>query len=149
MGVLQMLLSIPRIRPSICCLILYSRLLCLKYIAFVLATICVFVFQFVAHPICITLALAFYVVAFGLMTASLVVRCVELYSAEKVVKEENAIVVGQTEVENNKEILNEAENSIGEEVEVVNLKAEKFWSVFGASFFGLFTIFTFIVLILF
>ena len=120
-----------------------------KYIAFIAATICVFVFQFVAAPICITLALAFYVVAFGLMFTGLVMHCVEIYAADKIVKESNADLIEPHEVEEEKEIIDETEKKMGEDVEVVNLKSEKVWSVIGAIFFGVFTLFTFIVLILY
>ena len=120
-----------------------------KYFAFIAATICVFVFQFIAEPICITLALCFYVVAFGLMFASLVVHCVEIYAADKLVKEKNADIIQPNEALEQEALLNQTEKAMGSEVEVVNLKAEKVWSILGAIFFGVFTIFTFIVLILY
>lgn len=117
-----------------------------KYLAFIAATICVFVFQFIANPICITLALSFYVVAFGLMFTGLVVHAVEVFDADRLVKKSKADIV---EINENKDILEETEKSMGEEVEVVNLKSEKVWTIIGAIFFGLFTVFTFLVLILY
>ncbi len=119
-----------------------------KYLAFILGTICVFIFQFVGKPICITLALAFYVVAFGLMFASIVIHCVEIYSADKLIKEGNLVAV-EPKTDGDKVVIAEEGELKGESVEVVNLKSEKAWSVIGAIFFGLFTIFTFIVLVLY
>lgn len=120
-----------------------------KYIAFIAATICVFVFQFVAEPICITLALAFYVVAFGLMFTGLVIHCIEVYDADKLIKETKADLIEPHEADQEEALINATEKKMGDEVEVVNLKSEKIWSVIGAIFFGAFTIFTFIVLILY
>lgn len=111
-----------------------------KYVAFIFATVCVFVFQFIAEPICITLALSLYVVAFGLMFATSVIHCVEIYNADKEVKKDHAIVIDNGDV---------IRDNAGEDMEVVNIKAEKVWSVLGAVFFGLFTLFTFVVLVLF
>ena len=114
-----------------------------KYIAFMLATVGVFIFQLVQEPIVIMVALSIYFQAFALMFASSVIHCVEVYTASKRVK--NAVVdisVNEVVVPNNGELK-------GQEVEVVNLKSEMVWSVIGAIFFGLFTIFTLVVLILF
>ena len=120
-----------------------------KYLAFIAATICVFVFQFVAEPICITLALSFYVVAFGLMFTGLVIHSVEVFTADKLVKQSKADLFKPHEAEEEIAVINETENQAGEEVEVVNLKAEKVWSIIGSIFFGVFTVFTFLVLILY
>ncbi len=118
-----------------------------KYLAFILATICVMVFQFTANPICVTFALALYVVAFGLMFASLVVHCTEIYAIDRAVKEQKA-VIADVSSKDGMTIAPEGELK-GQEVEVVNLKKEKVWSVIGATFFAIFTLFTFIVLILY
>ena len=120
-----------------------------KYLAFVLATVCVFVFQFLAAPICITLALSFYVVAFGLMFTGLVIHSVEVFTADKIVKNTNADLIEPRAVEEEQAVIEETEKKMGDDVEVVNLKAEKFWSILGAIFFGVFTVFTFLVLILY
>jgi len=118
-----------------------------KYLAFILATVAVLVFQFLGESICITLALSLYVVAFGLMFATSVVQCVEIYNADKMVKQNHL-------KELNPQINEEGTitiNSDGkkEEVEVVKLKKEKALSVLTAIFFGVFTLFTFAVLILY
>ena len=120
-----------------------------KHLAFVLATVCVFVFQFIAAPICITLALCFYVVAFGLMFTGLVIHCVEVFTADKIVKDTSADLIEPHDADTELEVIQETEKKMGDEVEVVNLKAEKVWSIIGSIFFGAFTIFTFIVLILY
>lgn len=116
-----------------------------KYLGFVGATVCVLVFQFISEPICITIALALYVVAFGLMFASKVIETVELFNADKIVKTQNA----DAEVEKNVEKELEEGGINGQSVEVVHLKKEKVLSIISAVFLGLFTIFTFVVLILY
>ncbi len=115
-----------------------------KYLAFTLATIFVIVSQFVGGRIWVTLALALYTVAFGFLFATLVIRAVELFNAGYEAKDLSAEVVKKSEAES--EELVETEK---EDVEVVNLKAEKVWTVIGSIFFGLFTIFTLAVLIIY
>lgn len=115
-----------------------------KYLAFTLATIFVIVSQFVGGRIWVTLALALYTVAFGFLFATLVIHAVELFNAGYEAKDLSAEVVKKSEAES--EELVETEK---EDVEVVNLKAEKVWTVIGSIFFGLFTIFTLVVLIIY
>lgn len=115
-----------------------------KYLAFTLATIFVIVSQFVGGRIWVTLALALYTVAFGFLFATLVIRAVELFNAGYEAKDLSAEVVKKSEAES--EELVETEK---EDVEVVNLNAEKVWTVIGSIFFGLFTIFTLAVLIIY
>ena len=115
-----------------------------KYLAFTLATIFVIVSQFVGGRIWVTLALALYTVAFGFLFATLVIRAVELFNADYEAKDLSAEVVKKSEAES--EELVETEK---EDVEAVNLKAEKVWTVIGSIFFGLFTIFTLAVLIIY
>lgn len=115
-----------------------------KYLAFTLATIFVIVSQFVGGRIWVTLALALYTVAFGFLFATLVIHAVELFNAGYEAKDLSVEVVKKSEAEN--EELVETEK---EDVEVVNLKAEKVWTVIGSIFFGLFTIFTLAVLIIY
>ena len=115
-----------------------------KYLAFMLATIFVIVSQFVGGRIWVTLALALYTVAFGFLFASLVIRAVELFNAGYEAKDLSAEVVKKSEAESEELIETEKEN-----VEVVNLKAEKVWTVIGSIFFGLFIIFTLVVLIIY
>lgn len=115
-----------------------------KYLAFTLATIFVIVSQFVGGRIWVTLALALYTVAFGFLFATLVIHAVELFNAGYEAKDLSAEVVKKSEAES--EELVETEK---EDVEVVNLKAEKVWTVIGSIFFGLFTIFTLAVLIIY
>ena len=115
-----------------------------KYLAFTLATIFVIVSQFVGGRIWVTLALALYTVAFGFLFATLVIHAVELFNAGYEAKDLSAEVVKKSEAES--EGLVETEK---EDVEVVNLKAEKVWTVIGSIFFGLFTIFTLAVLIIY
>ena len=118
-----------------------------KYVAFILATICVLVFQFTASSIWITLALSLYVVAFGLMFVSYVTQSIELIKTEKLLKE-NRVKVINSEVGAESVATVEGDNNQSE-VEVVKLKSEKVWSIIGAIFFGIFTIFTFVVLVLY
>lgn len=115
-----------------------------KYLAFTLATIFVIVSQFVGGRIWVTLALALYTVAFGFLFATFVIHAVELFNAGYEAKDLSAEVVKKSEAES--EELVETEK---EDVEVVNLKAEKVWTVIGSIFFGLFTIFTLAVLIIY
>lgn len=115
-----------------------------KYLAFTLATIFVIVSQFVGGRIWVTLALALYTVAFGFLFSTLVIHAVELFNAGYEAKDLSAEVVKKSEAES--EELVETEK---EDVEVVNLKAEKVWTVIGSIFFGLFTIFTLAVLIIY
>lgn len=115
-----------------------------KYLAFTLATIFVIVSQFVGGRIWVTLALALYTVAFGFLFATLVIHAVELFNAGYEAKDLSAEVVKKSEAENEELVETEKEN-----VEVVNLKAEKVWTVIGSIFFGLFTIFTLAVLIIY
>ncbi len=115
-----------------------------KYLAFTLATIFVIVSQFVGGRIWVTLALALYTVAFGFLFATLVIHAVELFNAGYEAKDLSAEVVKKSEAESEELIETEKED-----VEVVNLKAEKVWTVIGSIFFGLFTIFTLAVLIIY
>lgn len=119
-----------------------------KYVAFVLATICVLIFQFTANSFSINIALSLYVVAFGLMCASLIFHAQEVYDAIKLMKKQN---LKQGQIDNNEgTMVVETPSEIkGEEVEPVNLKSEMVWSVVGSIFFGVFSIFTFVVLILY
>ena len=120
-----------------------------KYLAFVLATVCVLVFQFTANSFCINLALSLYVVAFGLMCASLILHADEVFDAYKTIKKQH---LEQKKAETNEDgtMVVESPSEIkGEEVEPVNLKSEMVWSVIGSIFFGLFSIFTFVVLVLY
>ena len=120
-----------------------------KYVAFVLATICVLIFQFTANSFFINIALSLYVVAFGLMCASMIVHAKEVCEAFNIIKKQN---LKQTAAQTNDEgtmVVSSPSELKGEEVEPVNLKSEMVWSIIGAIFFGLFSIFTFIVLILY
>lgn len=112
-----------------------------KYLAFTLATIFVILAQFVGGKYWISLSLALFTVAFGFLFTTFVIRLVELYDVDRKVKKMGAKVVSQSEFE--------SENKNEEQkVEVVNLKSEKIWNLIGSIFFGIFTIFTLIVLIL-
>lgn len=119
-----------------------------KYLAFTLATIFVIVSQFVGGRLWIVLALALYTVAFGFLFATLVIRAVELFNAGYEAKDISADVATPDDVESQTIIANEGKLE-GEEVEVVNLKSEKVWTIIGAIFFGLFTVFTLVVSILY
>lgn len=110
-----------------------------KYAMFVAATACILVFQFIAEPVCITVALSLYVVAFGLMFASSLMHSIEIYQADGYVKKNSAKV----------ESIDDTSISSKQEIEEVNLKSEKVWSIIASVFFACFTIFTFVVLILF
>ena len=114
-----------------------------------MATICVLIFQFTANSFCINLALSLYVVAFGLMSASLVMHAEEVFEADKMIKKQKLERTSAETNDNGTMVVEVPSELKGEEVEPVNLKAEKAWSVIGAIFFGVFTIFTFIVLILY
>lgn len=116
-----------------------------KYVALICATICVLIFQFVSSSICITLALAFYVVGFSLMCASMIIHTVELFKASDIVKEEHA----NATLNKSEEARLEEGGLEGQKVEVVHTKNEKVWGIIGSVFFGLFAIFTFVVLVLY
>lgn len=118
-----------------------------KYVAFVLSTIFVMVFQFTGTYLLINIALALYVVAFGLMFTSLVIHCVEIYKADRIAKSDKAKIISPSDTIDGVVVAKSGELN-GEQVEVVNLTKEKIMSVIGAIFFGGFTIFTFVVLIL-
>ena len=116
-----------------------------KYFAFVLATICVLIFQFTTKYICINLALSLYVVAFGLMSASLISHASELYDVLKLIKKQN-LEKKQGEVNQEGTMIVSSPSELkGEEVEPVNVKSEMTWAIIGSIFFGLFTIFSFIL----
>lgn len=110
-----------------------------KYAMFIAATICILVFQFIAEPVCITVALSLYVVAFGLMFASSLMHCLEIYKADNYIKRNHA------KIEN----IEDSSFVSKQDVEEVNLKSEKVWSIIASVFFACFTIFTLVVLILF
>lgn len=112
-----------------------------KYLAFTLATLFVIFAQFIGGKYWITISLALFTVAFGFLFATLVIRLVELCDVDKKVKDMGAEVVSQSEFENQ----NKGQE---QKVEVVNLKSEKIWTLVGAIFFGIFSIFTLVVLIL-
>lgn len=120
-----------------------------KYLAFVLATACVLVCQFTGNLFWVSMSLNLYVVAFGLMFFSMVIHANEVFTADRIIKENN-LKEGTIEPDENGEIIINTPGELqGKEVEKVNLKAEKFWSVAGAIFFGVFTLFTLVVSILF
>lgn len=119
-----------------------------KYLAFTLATIFVIVSQFVGGRTWVVLSLALYTVAFGFLFATLVIRAVELFNAGYEAKDISAEVVSASDVKSETVISKDGKLE-GEEVEVVNLKSEKVWTLLGAIFFGLFTVFTLVVLILY
>ena len=119
-----------------------------KYIAFILATIFVVVSQIVGEAIWVVLALSLYTVGFAFMFISLVVHAVEIYDADKVVKEDNLKVLDADEATVESVAIN-GENVKSKDVEVVSLKKEKIWTVVGSIFFGIFTAFTFAVLLLY
>ena len=102
-----------------------------EYAFFVLATIFVLVFQFVGHPIFVSIALACYTFAFMLVAITAFTQCMELFEATKNAKLANSNV--------------KTEN--GEEV--VNTKKEKIWSIVKTCLGTIFAIFTFVVLILY
>ena len=120
-----------------------------KYVAFVLATVCVLIFQFTAISFCITLALSLYVVAFGLMCASLIVNASEMFNANKFIKKQKLEEAKAEVNEKGTMTVSSPSELKGEEVEPVNIKSEMAWSIIGAIFFGLFAIFTFVVLVLY
>lgn len=120
-----------------------------KYLAFVAATVCVLIFQFTANSFCINLALSLYVVAFGLMCASLIIHADEVFDARKMIKQQNMKEKALNANEEGVAIVDAPSEIKGEKVEQVNLKSEMVWSIVGAIFFGLFAIFTFIVLVLY
>jgi len=120
-----------------------------KYFAFVLATACVLIFQITASALTITLALSLYVVAFGLMCASLIFHAEEVFDAYKLIKKQKLENVKANVNEEGTMVVSSPSEIKGEEVEPVNLKSEMVWSVIGSIFFGLFSIFTFVVLVLY
>lgn len=120
-----------------------------KYFAFVLATVCVLIFQITGKAFSITLALSLYVVAFGLMCASQILHAAEVFDAYKTIKKQH---LAQTKALTNEDgtiVVSSPSEIKGEEVEPVNLKYEMILSVIGSIFFGLFAIFTFVVLVLY
>lgn len=119
-----------------------------KYLAFVLATIFVVISQFVGGKVWITLALALYTVAYGFMFATLVIHAVEIFNAGYQAKDMSAVVATPSEEKTETVTIEEGELK-GKKVELINLKSEKFWTIAGSIFFGLFTLFTFVVLVLY
>ena len=120
-----------------------------KYVAFILATICVLVFKFTASSLCISFALSLYIVAFALMCTSMILHSVEVFKEDRLIKHKNKMIA---DIEVNKEgsmAISELGELNGNVVEPTKLKSEKFWSIVGAVFFGVFAIFTFIVMILY
>jgi len=119
-----------------------------KYLALTLATIFVIVGQFAAARIWIVLALSLYVVAGAFMFATSTVHAVEIYAADGSIKSEHLEAASAEEVKTRE--LKKSGEEIGEkQVEVVDVKAEKGWSVASSIFYGLFTIFALVVLILY
>ncbi len=120
-----------------------------KYLAFVLATVCVLVCQFTGNMLWVTMALSLYVVAFGMMFASSVFHAQEVFQADRTIKRKH-LTETYLEADNNGDmIVNVPSELKGEEVEKVSLKHEKVWSVIGSIFFGVFALFTFVVLVLY
>lgn len=103
-----------------------------EYVAFVLATIFVVVFQFTALPIFVVLALSIYTVAFLIVFAIAVIQCKEYFDKTRGVKIEKS---------------KEKETKDGDEI--VDIKHEKAWAIIKAVASGLFAIFTLVVLILY
>ena len=116
-----------------------------KYVAFIAATICVFIFQFIAVEMCITLALSFYVVAFGLMSFSSIMHASELFNASKQGSIVTTMQIKDEDIEEDLDI----KKVTKEDIEFVNSKAEKVWAIVGSIFYGIFTIFSFVVLVLY
>ena len=120
-----------------------------KYLAFTFATAFVLIFQFTAKVWCISFALSLYVVSFALMSVSMIMHAVEVFEAARAIKKEK-MKVFNPEVSGEGTVIVDVPSELkGEEVEPVKLNIEKIWSIIGAIFFGLFAIFTFIVLVLY
>lgn len=119
---------------------LFQALVVAEYIAFLLATILVIVFQFIGMGILITVALAMYVVAFGLCCMENIVLCVGLFK------------VKNKEVEEGVPNLN-LETPEGEKITVKaaksNIRARKIKAVVMSIISGLIAIFTLVVLVIF
>lgn len=101
-----------------------------EYIAFMVATALVLVFQFNGLPVFVTVALVVYVIGFGIICAIGVMQTVDIFRAAK--QTDNVVVT----------------NKNGES-EQVNIKYEKSMKILKTVLAGLFTIFTLIVLILY
>ncbi len=119
---------------------LFQALVVAEYVAFVLATILVLVFQFLGVGLLITLSLAMYVVAFALCCFENIVLCVGLF---KINNKELETGVPRLEIK--------AED--GEQISVKdakeNIKARKIKAVALSIISGLIAIFTLVVMILF
>ncbi len=118
-----------------------------KYLAFILATVLVVIFQFTANSVLVKLALVAYVAAFSMTFTALVIHACEIYNAGKEVKKENATPAKPEQFDQGTVIVEQGELK-GEMAEVVNVKHEQIWTVVGAVASGLFAIFTFVVLVL-
>ncbi|MBQ7466800.1 MAG: hypothetical protein IJS74_01875 [Clostridia bacterium] len=119
-----------------------------KYVAFIVATVSVIISQFLGDTIWVKFALIAYVSAFALTFTALVFHANEIYKAGREAKKDNAEVVKPDQENQGIVDINNGELK-GTSAEVVNLKTEQVWTVIGAVASGIFTIFTFVVLILF
>lgn len=108
----------------------YEVLNAIEYIAFIVATVFVLVFQFTGAPVFVTVALGIYVFGFGVICLIGILQTVEIFKAAK---ETNKVV---------------AKNSDGDNQQV-NIGYEKTMKIIKTIIAGLFTIFTLIVLILY
>lgn len=119
---------------------LFQALIVAEYLAFIVATVLVVIFQFLGIGLLITVALAMYVVAFALCAFENIVLCVELFK------------VKDSEVEQNIPNLN-LETADGEKITVKaaknNIKSRKIKAVAMSVISGLIAIFTLVVLVLF
>ena len=118
-----------------------------KYFAFILATVFVILSRFFGNDFWIKLALVTYVAAFGLTFTALLIHACEIYNAGKEAKKARAEVAKPEDFEQGTVVVEQGELK-GTTAEVVSLKKEQAWTIIGAVFSGLFTIFTFVVLVL-
>lgn len=136
--------------------VLYSVFYVAEYVAFMLATIAVIVFQFTANEFLVISALILYVIAFGIMTTN---ECLGVDALKKQLAKEdnknfaslNEVEIDATESEASEGLAIKNDEISGKEKleKMTAIKKQINWGYVKIILCGLFCIFSFVVLILF
>lgn len=119
---------------------LFQALIVAEYVAFIVATIMVVVFQFLGIGLIIKVALALYVVAFSLSAMENIALCVELFKVKSSDVEKTVPNLNLETAEGEKITVKAAKN---------NIKSRKVKAVIMSVISGIIAIFTLVVMVLF
>ncbi len=103
----------------------------IQYASLIIATICVLVFQFLAHVVCVYLALGFYTLGFLIVMVRSILTTTEIFLASKQEQKEGALLLKKGGVD------------------YVNTKSERIWAIISCLFWVAVFGFSLVVLIMY